>query len=130
MYMCVCIYIYIYIYIYIRFTFYESERKPVNHLVYINKNSNDPKTNFRELPKSSRKRLSDLSSNKEIFQNAAPLYFETLKKCGFNKPLVLKPKTNTSDNTNKKQRKCKIIWFKPPFSLSVKTNIGFLIKKR
>ena len=32
--------------------------------------------------------------------------------------------TNTSDNTSKKQRKRKIIWFNPPFSLSVKTNIG------
>ena len=43
---------------------------------------------------------------------------------GFNEPLVFTPKTNTSDNTSKKQRKLKIIWFNTPFSLSIKTNIG------
>ena len=59
---------------------YEPRRKPGNHPVYINKNSNDPKPILRELPKSISKRLSDLSSNKEIFQNATPMYFEALKK--------------------------------------------------
>ena len=47
-----------------------------------------------------------------------------MKKSGFNEPLVFILKTNTSDNISKKQRKRKIIWFKSPFSLSVKTNIG------
>ena len=79
---------------------YEPYRKPDNHLVYINKNSNYPKTILKELPKSISKRLSDLPSNKEIFQKAAPIYFEALKKGGFNKPLVFIPKTNTSDNTS------------------------------
>ena len=59
---------------------YEPYRKPDNHPVDINKNSNHPKTILRELPISISKRLSDLSSNKEIFQKAAPLYFEALKK--------------------------------------------------
>ena len=55
-------------------------RKPDNHPVYINKNSNHPKTILRELPKSVSKRLSELSSNKEIFQKATPIYSEALKK--------------------------------------------------
>ena len=79
---------------------------------------------MRELPKSISKRLSDLSSNKEIFQKATPIYFEALKKSGFNEPLVFIPKTNTSDNISKKQRKRKIICFNTPFSLGVKANIG------
>ena len=33
-------------------------------------------------------------------------------------------KYETSENTNVKNRQCKILWFKPPFSQSVKTNIG------
>ena len=103
---------------------YELYRKPDNHPVCINENSNHPKTILRELSKSISERLSDLSSNKEIFQKATSRYFEALKKSGFNKPLVFIPKTNTSDNISKKQRKRKIIWFNPPFSLSVKTNIG------
>ena len=52
--------------------------------VYINKNSV-----LRELPKSISKRLSDTSSNKDIFQKATPIYFEALEKSGFNEPLVL-----------------------------------------
>ena len=45
------------------------------------------------------------------------------KKRGFNEPLHFIPKTNTSNNTCKKQ-KYKIICFKPPFSLSIKTNVA------
>ena len=59
---------------------YELYRKPNNHPAYMNKNSNHPKTILRELPKSISKRLSDLSSNKEFFQKATPIYFEALKK--------------------------------------------------
>ena len=59
---------------------YEPYRKPDNHPVYINENSNHPKTILRELPKSISKRLSELSSNKEIFQKATPIYFEALKE--------------------------------------------------
>ena len=76
--------------------------KPDSHPVYINKNSNNPKTILRELPKSISKRLSDLSSNKENFQKATAIYFEALKKSVFNEPLVFAPKRNTSDNTIKK----------------------------
>ena len=65
-----------------------------------------------------------MSSNKEIFQKATSIYFEALKVSGFNEPLVFIPNTNTNDNTSKKQRKLKIIWFNTPSSLSVKTNIG------
>ena len=103
---------------------YEPYRKPDKHPVYINKSSNHPQTILRKLPTSISKRLSDLSSNKEIFQKSAPVYFEALKKSGFNEPLVFIPATNASENTSKRQRKRKIIWFSSPFSLSVKTNIG------
>ena len=91
---------------------YEPYRKPDNP-VYIIESCNHPS-----------EKLSDLSSTKEIFQKATRIYSEALKKSGFNEPLVFTPKTNASDNTNRKQRKRKIIWFNPLFSLNVKTNIG------
>ena len=59
---------------------------------------------------------------KEIFPKATPIYSKALEKSGFNEPLVFTPKTNTSNNTRKKQRKRKIIGFKSPFSINVKTN--------
>ena len=46
-----------------------------------------------------------------------------MKKSRFNEPLVFIPKTNTSDNTSKKQLKREINWFNSAFSLSFKTNI-------
>ena len=90
---------------------YELYRKTGNYLVYINKSSNHTKTILRELAQSRSKRLSYRSSTKEIFQIATPMYSEALKKGGFNESLVFIPKTNASNNTNKKQRQCKIIWF-------------------
>ena len=59
---------------------YEPYRKPDNHPVYINKNSNHPQTVLRELPKSISKKLSEMSSNKEIFQKATPIYSAALEK--------------------------------------------------
>ena len=94
-------------------------RKWDSHPVYINKSSNHPKKFLRELPKSVSKRLSNLSSIKEIFQKATPIYYEALK-VDLMKPLVFTPEINTSDNTSRKQWKPKIIWFTPPFSLILK----------
>ena len=33
----------------------------------------------------------------------------------------------TSGNIDKKQRKCKIIWFNPPYPVNIKTNIGKIL---
>ena len=83
---------FVYIALDLRNNTYEPYRKPNNHLVYINKNSNHPKTILREFSKSISKRLSDLSSNKKIFQKATLIYFGALKKSGFNEPFLTKDK--------------------------------------
>ena len=54
--------------------------KPDNHLVYIHKDSNHSKAIRTELPESISKRLTNLLSIKEIFENATPIYFEVLQK--------------------------------------------------
>ena len=58
------------------------------------------------------------------YQKATAIYSEASKKSAFKESLVFIPKTNTSDNTSKKQRKRKIIWFNHLFSVNVKTKIG------
>ena len=68
---------------------YESYKKPDSHHVYIHKSSNHPKTILSELPKSTSKRLSDLSYIKEIFQGETAIYSELLKNSEFNEPLTL-----------------------------------------
>ena len=46
---------------------YTPYRKPNNDPIYIHKHSNHPQNILRDLPKSISKRISDTSSNEEIF---------------------------------------------------------------
>ena len=76
---------------------------------------------LKQMPKSIEKRISETSSNKDIFDESIKPYKDALKESGFSEAL-----NYIAPTTNKKQknRKQKIIWFNPPFSKSVKSNIG------
>ena len=54
------------------------------------------------------------------------MYKESLQKSGFTSDLVytLKQVDHKNNNEGNKKRRRKIIWFNPPFSRSVKSNIG------
>ena len=66
------------------------------------------------------KRLSELSCNQEEFNKAKPLYEEALSESNYKASLKFeKPQYNT-----KRNRLRIVIWFNPPFSQNVKTNIG------
>ena len=105
---------------------YQPYRKPNSEPRYINKSSNHPKNIIKDLPKAIEKRLSDTSCNQGVFEAALPIYEEALRKSGFNEKLSYTK--NNSNNSQKKEdkrrRKCNIIWFNPPYSANVKTNIG------
>ena len=89
---------------------------------FINTKSNHPPNIIKQIPASISRRISDLSCNKEVFERAKPYYDERLKSSGYREELSY---TKTEDRTNKrKNRKRKIIWFDPPFSKNVQTNIG------
>ena len=101
-------------------------RKPDNLPVYIHKHLNYPPTILNELPKSIAKRISDLSLSGNTFHGAIPVYKEALQKSGFISDLVYTPKQTDYNNNNEenKKRRRKTIWFNPPFSKNVKSNIG------
>ena len=105
--------------------FYQLFRKPNNDSIYIDINSNHPPQILRQLPKSISKRLFENSSSKEVFIKSKALYEKCLDNSGFNENLIYH-QDNRSKNQHKniKQRQNKIIWFNPPFSKIVKTNIG------
>ena len=66
------------------------------------------------------KRLSELSCNQEEFNKAKPLYKEALLESNYKASIKFeKPQYNT-----KRNRLRKVIWFNPPFSQNIKTNIG------
>ena len=100
-------------------------RKPNSDPLYINVKSNHPPTIIKDLPKMINKRLSNLSCNEDEFSKAKPLYENALKESGYKAEM----KYETSGNINNRNRRRKIIWFNPPFSQSVKTNIGKIFLK-
>ena len=95
-------------------------RKPNNQPRYINSKSNHPPNILRDLPNMINKRLSDLSCNKEEYEKPKPLYETPLNESGYKTTL----KYTKTTNLNNRNRARNIIWFNPPYSQNVKTNIG------
>ena len=90
--------------------------------VYVNRESNHPPNVLRNIPLEINERLSRISANQQVFDEAAPPYQEALDKSGFNHKLKFQPPNPAKPK--KRCRKKEVIWFNPPFSLNVKTNIG------
>ena len=102
---------------------YQPYRKPNNDPIYIHRQSNHPPNILKELPKSINKRISDISCDENVFNNAKETYEKALANSGFTEKLIyMQP--NQNNRERKVKRKRKIIWYNPPFSLNVKTNVG------
>ena len=92
---------------------------------YIHRESNHPPSIIKQLPLSVESRLSKLSSDENVFVQAASIYQEPLKRAGYNHKLNYNNKNNNDNNPRTgKQWKRNIIWFNPPFSTNVTTKIG------
>ena len=100
--------------------------KPNNTPLYINVKSNHPPPILRNIPLAVNKRLSEISANEEIFDNAAPVYQKALKDSGHNFTLKFNKEDSIKVNGDKQKRRKKrnIIWFNPPFSTNVKYRVG------
>ena len=98
-------------------------RKPNNVTLYIDTNSNQPPTIIKHLPATIGRRMSDISSNRELFNKAKPHYESALKRSGHEEKLTYterkKPATHTAQN-----RQRNLIWFKALYSMNAQTNIG------
>ena len=105
-------------------------RKPNDKPIYVNTKSNHPPTILKQIPSMISTRISKLSCDKDEFLKSKPFYDNILKKSGYNEGLTYNPNAN---KPHKRKRQRKIIWYNPPFSLNVKTNIGrrflLLLKK-
>ena len=94
-------------------------RKPNDTPLYINAKSNHPEMLIKQLPAMINRRVSSISCNEEEFEKAKPMYSEALSKDGHSSDMKYQP-----PEKRKRTRKRNIIWFNPPFSQHVKTNIG------
>ena len=103
---------------------YRPYHKLDKEIFYIHKHSNHPPNTIRRIPASVETRISNLSSTQKIFYESATHYEEVLKKSGYQHKFTYQIQNNINNNRNKRNRKRKIIWFNPPFSLNVTSKIG------
>ena len=89
-----------------------------NSLQYIRKQRSHPSLIIKQIPSMISKRLSDITSDKEHFDKAAPIYNKALKNNSFNETLKFSPTIPTRNH-----RRRNIICFNLPFSSDVKTNV-------
>jgi hypothetical protein len=78
---------------------------------------------IENIPLGINRRLCAISSSKEVFLEAAPPYQAELERCGYTYKLIWMEE----EELQKKKRKCrsrKVVWFNPPHSVNVKTNVG------
>ena len=114
---------------------YKPYRKPDDETMYVHAKSNHPPNIIKQLPISIEDRLRSLSSSKEIFEEAAKYYQEVLEKCGYTyklkyekvtperidveEPPPARNDTVPGNQPPRKNRPRKVMYFHPPFSLSV-----------
>ena len=100
---------------------YKPYMKPNNKLLYVHQQSNHPPALKKNIPLNINKRLSNISSSKEIFNEAIPPYQKALEESGYDFKLTFNPEQTTR---KKKSRKRNTTWYNPPWDSNVKTNLG------
>ena len=95
-------------------------RKPNDTPSYIHRDSNHPPNCIKELPKNVNRRLSSISCNETVFNEAIPVYQAALDKSGHKHKLKFEP----PQERRKKQRKRVITFYNPPFNAASTINLG------
>ena len=68
-------------------------------------------------------RLTQLSASEDEFDRAAPIYNKAIHESGYKTYLKYRKEAKTTKAISNKRRK-NIVWFNPPYSDNVETNIG------
>ena len=99
---------------------YRPFRKPDDETTYINVHSDHPPSIIKQLPLSIEKRLSTISSSEAVFDQSKAYYQDALQKSGYTHEL----RYNPPQPRRRGNRARNVIWYNPPYSKTVKTNIG------
>ena len=89
--------------------------------MYVNTSSKHLSQIIKQLPTSTAKRLSKNSSSIKIFNSAKVEYENALENSGHHS--IKLNYTQTRENKSKHNRSRNIIWFNPPYSQNVITNV-------
>ena len=101
---------------------YKPYKKPNDQLIYVNTSLNHPSQIMKQLPISISNRLSNYSSNKQVFDMSKGEYEKALRESGYK--IVGLIYTDKKDINQKRNRSRNIIWFNPPFNRNVSTNVA------
>ena len=95
-------------------------RKPNCELQYVHAQSSHPPTVLKHLPNAITSRISALSCNQDEFAKAIPDYKDALERSGHH------PTTQPAQPARgtKRQRHRNVIWFNPPYSQNVTTDVA------
>ena len=98
-------------------------KKPNSSLKYVNKASNHPPSIPENIPSSIQKRLNTISSSEEVFNEAKSTYQQALGDAGYSEELTYNTDPQTTSRSTRRRRRT-IVWYNPPYSKNVATNIG------
>ena len=98
-------------------------RKPDNYPLYINAKSNHPPSIIKHLPATICTRISSLTCDADEFNKASRVYNDALKTSGYRECLQY-ARNNNQTSHRRRNRPRNIIWFNPPYSENVQTNIA------
>ena len=101
-----------------------SYRKPNDKPVYVHSLSDHPPAIINTIPDFINRLLTDISSDETIFEEATLPYEEALKANGYENKMEFLSARKESKKKSRNNRPRQIIWFNPPFSKSVSTNVG------
>ena len=79
-------------------------RKPNSEALYINTKSNHPQTIKKQLPAMINNRLSDLSCDEQVFNQAKDGYETTLRNSGYDTNLKFEPKMKEEDGRHRENK--------------------------
>ena len=79
---------------------------------------------IKNLPESLFRRINKLSSDKTVINDSKGLFNNALSNSGFDHKIKFQPLTENKDRSRNKNRGRNIVWFNPPYSCNVATNIG------
>ena len=99
--------------------FFSPYRKPGNDPLYVNIKSNHPSSVLRAIPEMITMRIRERSCDETTFNNAKHQYEAALSASGFKHKM-----TYDNRQTERRNRNRKVMWFNPPYSMNVKTNVG------
>lgn len=97
--------------------------KPTNTPLYVHGKSNHPPTTTKNIPESVNRRMSEISSVEQVFNEAATPYQHALRNSGYTHKLEFRQPPQTLPS-RKRNRSRNIIWFNQSFNKNVKSNIG------